>query len=72
MSRKEEPPMSKRHSTSRRRAYGRRQHELHERMDRRTDRGRADRAWRPGHDLGVDGVAYIDAPSPEPPFGFAD
>ena len=37
--------MSKRHNTSRRRSYGRRQHELHERVDRRADR-RADRAWR--------------------------
>jgi hypothetical protein len=27
--------MSKRHQSSRRRAYGRRQHELHERFDRR-------------------------------------
>jgi hypothetical protein len=33
--------MSKRHQTSRRRAYGRRQHELHERPDRRADRDRA-------------------------------
>ena len=32
--------MSKRHQSSRRRTYGRRQHELHERIDRRTDRGR--------------------------------
>jgi hypothetical protein len=33
--RKEEASVSKRHQTSRRRAYGRRQHELHEREGRR-------------------------------------
>lgn len=64
--------MSKRHASSRRRTYGRRQHELHERLDRRAERGRADRAWRVGPDLGLDPVAYHDAPSNEPPFGFAD
>ena len=30
--------MSKRHTSSRRRSYGRRQHELHERIDRVTER----------------------------------
>ena len=64
--------MSKRHSASRRRTYGRRQHELHERMDRRAERNRPDRAWRPGNDLGLDPVPYLDAQSTEPPFGFAD
>lgn len=64
--------MSKRHSTNRRRTYGRRQHELHERMDRRTDRLRTDRSWRVGQELGLDPVPYLDAPSAEPPFGFAD
>jgi hypothetical protein len=64
--------MSKRHSTSRRRTYGRRQHELHERMDRRAERSRPDRAGRPGNDMGLEPVPYLDAPSAEPPFGFAD
>lgn len=64
--------MSKRHSASRRRTYGRRQHELHERMDRRTDRVRTDRTWRTGQELGLDPVPYIDAPTAEPPYGFAD
>jgi hypothetical protein len=64
--------MSKRHNTSRRRTYGRRQHELHERTDRRHERVRTDRAWRSGSDLGLDPVAYLDAPANEPPFGFAD
>jgi hypothetical protein len=63
--------MSKRHNTSRRRSYGRRQHELHERMDRRTERVRVDRAWR-GHEAGLDPVAYLDTQANEPPFGFAD
>lgn len=64
--------MSKRHSVSRRRAYGRRQHEVHERLDRRTDRVRADRAWRPGQDLGLETASFLDTPSGDPPYGFAD
>ena len=64
--------MSKRHATNRRRAYGRRQHELHERMDRRSDRVRADRAWRPGQEVGLNPVAYTEGHSTEPPFGFSD
>ena len=65
--------MSKRHSASRRRTYGRRQHELHERMDRRTERVRADRPWRGGPATsGSIRISYIDAPSTEPPYGFAD
>jgi hypothetical protein len=64
--------MSKRHSASRRRTYGRRQHELHERIDRRADRGRVDRSSRATHDLGLDPISYIDVRSTEPPYGFAD
>lgn len=66
--------MSKRHTSSRRRSYGRRQHELHERLDRRHDRTRAERAWRPGHDAatGLDPIGYLDARATEPPYGFAD
>ncbi|HET9851939.1 MAG TPA: hypothetical protein VFP56_05475 [Candidatus Limnocylindrales bacterium] len=60
--------MSKRHNTSRRRSYGRRQHELHERIDRRTDR-RQDRPWREGHELEP---AAWGSPSPDVTFGFAD
>ena len=60
--------MSRRHTTSRRRNYGRRQHELHERMDRRTDR-RAERTWRvsPDGDHGS-----WESPAAEAPFGYAD
>ncbi|HJP90107.1 MAG TPA: hypothetical protein VJ850_13815 [Candidatus Limnocylindrales bacterium] len=64
--------MSKRHSASRRRAYGRRQHEVHERLDRRTDRIRTDRAWRAGQDLGLEPASFIDTPSADAPYGFAD
>jgi hypothetical protein len=60
--------MSKRHNTSRRRSYGRRQHELHERMDRRADR-RHDRAWREGHEL--EHAAWA-SPATDAAFGFAD
>ena len=63
--------MSKRHTTSRRRTYGRRQHELHERLDHRSERGRADHAWR-GTNEGLDAVSYVDTPSNQPPYGFAD
>ena len=60
--------MSKRHTSSRRRSYGRRQHELHERMDRRTDR-RHDRTGRDSHELepATWGSVATDAA-----FGFAD
>ena len=62
--------MSKRHSASRRRAYGRRQHEIHERLDRRAERARPDRAWRAGQDLET--VAFLDGPAGDTPYGFAD
>ena len=64
--------MSKRHQASRRRSYGRRQHELHERMDHRTERGRGERAWRPGDDLAPEALGYIDGRAPGQPFGFID
>jgi hypothetical protein len=62
--------MSKRHTANRRRTYGRRQHELHERMDRRSDR-RVERPERPGHDLELDPMGYLDTRVGQP-FGFAD
>ena len=63
--------MSKRHTASRRRSYGRRQHELHERVDRRTDR-QGERTWREGQDLSLEPLGYADAPRPGQPFGFID
>ena len=62
--------MSKRHNASRRRSYGRRQHELHERVDRRQDR-RAERDWRLGSPAGFDGLAY-EPTAADGPFGYAD
>ncbi len=41
--------MSKRHQASRRRSYGRRQHEVHE----RTDRGVGPMSWIDDNDLAV-------------------
>lgn len=64
--------MSKRHTASRRRSYGRRQHELHERIDRVSARRRAQRAWRAGTHPGLDALGYLEARASEPPFGFAD
>ncbi len=64
--------MSKRHTTSRRRSYGRRQHELHERIDRVTERRRAEREWRATHSSGLDAIGYLDGPGTEPPFGYPD
>jgi hypothetical protein len=62
--------MSKRHSSSRRRTYGRRQHELHERLDRRTDR-RTERSWRVGQDGTVD-VSSYQGDGGDAPYPFAD
>jgi hypothetical protein len=64
--------MSKRHASSRRRTYGRRQHELHERIDRITERRRSERAWRASHSLGLDAIGYLEGQGTDQPFGFAD
>lgn len=60
--------MSKRHNTSRRRSYGRRQHELHERVERRADR-RGDRAWRTTNELEPAGW---DSTAADATFSYAD
>jgi hypothetical protein len=64
--------MSKRHTASRRRSYGRRQHELHERIDRVTAHRRAERDWRATHSAGLDAMTYLDAPASGQQFGIAD
>ena len=64
--------MSKRHTASRRRSYGRRQHELHERIDRLTERRRVGREWRASHSLGLDAIGYLDASGSDQPFGYSD
>ena len=63
--------MSKRHHASRRRTYGRRQHELHERLERR-ERSRSERAWRAGSELGLEPLAYVDGRSGDPSYGFSE
>jgi hypothetical protein len=62
--------MSKRHTASRRRAYGRRQHELHERLERR-ERSRADRAWRLETEPELEPFGF-DARGVGPSFGFSE
>lgn len=65
--------MSKRHTSSRRRTYGRRQHEVHERQDRRIDRGRPEVNWADGDDAHqADPLAFMDPRAPRLRFGFAD
>ncbi|NJD27430.1 MAG: hypothetical protein FIA92_03950 [Chloroflexi bacterium] len=62
--------MSKRHHASRRRAYGRRQHELHERLERR-DRSQAERTWRLEHDAELEPFAF-DGRGAGPAYGYSD
>ena len=64
--------MSKHHTSSRRRNYGRRQHELHERIDRIRDQRRTGREWRAEHDQVLDPVTYADVPASGLRFGFSD
>ena len=65
--------MSKRHNGSRRRSYGRRQHELHERMERHRDHGRIEFEWAdPGDAQQADPLAFFDPRAPRLRFGFAD
>lgn len=65
--------MSKRHNSSRRRSYGRRLHEVHERHDRRIERGRPELDWNTTDDeVQMDPLAFLDPRTPRPRFGFAD
>jgi hypothetical protein len=65
--------VSKRHQASRRRNYGRRLHEVHERHDRRPDRDRAELDWSAAlDDVQMDPLAFLDPRSPRTRFGFAD
>ena len=65
--------MSKRHQASRRRSYGRRQHELHERQERRLDRVRLELDWDEGIDApSADPLAFFDPRAPRMRFGFGD
>ena len=65
--------MSKRHTNSRRRTYGRRLHELHERQDRRSERDRHEGDWGTAvDDVQMDALSFMDPRSPRSRFGFAD
>ena len=65
--------MSKRHTNSRRRSYGRRLHEIHERQERRPGRDRPDGEWSSSlDDIQMDPLAFVDPRSPRSRFGFAD
>jgi hypothetical protein len=65
--------MSKRHHSSRRKAYGRRQHELHERHDR-TQHAEASSAEREdwGSAAPSDPLAFLDPRSPRFRFAIGD
>jgi len=62
--------MSKRHTASRRRTYGRRQHEMHERIDRRAERSREERTERAGHEAELAPMGFLDARAGGHPDGF--
>jgi hypothetical protein len=65
--------VSKRHQSTRRRAYGRRQHEIHERHDRRLDRVRLEADWSlGGEEIAIDPLAFLDPRTPRLRFGFGD
>jgi hypothetical protein len=65
--------VSKRHNSSRRRSYGRRLHEVHERHDRRIERDRPELDWNTSDDtVQMDPLAFLDPRTPRPRFGFAD
>ena len=65
--------MSKRHQSSRRRHYGRRLHEVHERQDRRPDRDRLETDGAIGSDEAQMGpLAFLDGRGSRTRFGFVD
>jgi hypothetical protein len=64
--------MSKHHAASRRRSYGRRQHELHERIDRIREVRQGERTWRATHERTLDPLGYRDAQGAGHPFGYID
>ena len=65
--------MSKRHQASRRRTYGRRQHEVHERQDRRPERGQGAFDWHePDPAMQIDPLAFLDPRTLRGRYGFGD
>jgi hypothetical protein len=65
--------VSKRHTNSRRRNYGRRQHELHERLERRRDHGRIEYEWSDPTDAPqADPLSFFDPRAPRMRLGYSD
>ena len=65
--------MSKRHQSTRRRTYGRRQHELHERTERRHERGPVEVEFADGFDgLEIDPLAFVDPRTLRARYAFGD
>jgi len=65
--------VSKRHQATRRRNYGRRQHEIHERVDRRLDRGRVDLELDDRLDAPeIDPLAFLDPRTLRARYAFGD
>ncbi|HKB27421.1 MAG TPA: hypothetical protein VKC59_00170 [Candidatus Limnocylindrales bacterium] len=66
--------MSKRHQSNRRRQYGRRLHEVHERHDRRPERDRLEPGWGAGSEGGgqLGPLTFVDSRAARTRFGFAD
>jgi hypothetical protein len=65
--------VSKRHQSSRRKSYGRRQHELHERSDRRhLPEGLEFARDDPSERLPMDPFAFLDPRSPRLYFALGD
>jgi hypothetical protein len=65
--------VSKRHQSTRRRSYGRRQHELHERVDRTAERGRVAVDWADRFDdFEIDPLAFLDPRTLRVRYGYGD
>jgi hypothetical protein len=65
--------VSKRHQSHRRRNYGRRLHEIHERHDRRAERDRLEPGWTGATDESQLGpLSFLDSRAARTRFGFAD
>ena len=65
--------MSKRHQSSRRKSYGRRQHELRERSDRQHLPERVEFAWDDStQSSAIDPFAFLDPRTPRLRFALGD